>query len=100
MTFIKTGRNRIQRLPGRGHYDRETIYRILDEALVCHVGFAIVEQPYGIPINFARMEDDLVLHGARASRLLKHIEAGTPVRDELLTHDIPIPQYVTHYARR
>jgi nitroimidazol reductase NimA-like FMN-containing flavoprotein (pyridoxamine 5'-phosphate oxidase superfamily) len=64
------------------------------------VGFAIAEQPYVIPIDFARVKDDLILHGARASRLLKHIEAGTPVRDELLIQDIPIPQYVTHYARR
>lgn len=65
--------------PERGHYDRETIYHILDEALICHVGFAEKGQPYVIPINFARVEDTIVLHGAKASRLLKHIEAGHPV---------------------
>ena len=37
--FAKTEKNNIKRLPKRGHYDRETIYRILDEALICHVGF-------------------------------------------------------------
>jgi uncharacterized protein len=72
-------RIRIQRLPQRGHYDHGTIYRILDEALICHVGFAEQGQPYVIPINFARVEDTIVMHGARASRLLKHIEAGHPV---------------------
>ncbi len=77
--FHATGRNRIKRLPKRGHYDRETIYRILDEALICHVGFAIEGQPYVIPVNFARMEDRIVLHGAKSSRLLKHIEADQPV---------------------
>jgi nitroimidazol reductase NimA-like FMN-containing flavoprotein (pyridoxamine 5'-phosphate oxidase superfamily) len=77
--FTKTDRNRINRLPKRGHYDRETIYHILDEALICHVGFAEKGQPYVIPINFARVEDTIVLHGANASRLLKHIEAGHPV---------------------
>ncbi len=77
--FPKTDQNRIKRPPERGHYDRETIYRILDEALICHVGFAEKGQPYVIPINFARVEDTIVLHGAKASRLLKHIEAGHPV---------------------
>lgn len=76
---IVTGRSRIKRLPKRGHYDRETIYRILDEALICHVGFAIEGQPYVIPTNFARIQDRIVLHGAKASRLLKHVEAGYPV---------------------
>lgn len=77
--FKKTQRNNIKRLPKRGHYDRETIYSILDEALICHVGFAVDGQPYVIPINFARVGDTLILHGAKASRLLKHIEAGHPV---------------------
>ncbi len=77
--FPKTDQNRINRLPRRGYYDRETIYRILDEALICHVGFVENQQPYVIPINFARMGDAIVLHGAKASRLLKHISAGHPV---------------------
>ncbi|MGZ9221217.1 MAG: pyridoxamine 5'-phosphate oxidase family protein, partial [Anaerolineales bacterium] len=77
--FPKTDQNRIKRLPERGHYDRETIYRILDEALICHAGFVENGQPYVIPINFARVGDTILLHGAKASRLLKHIEAGHPV---------------------
>jgi len=77
--FTKTDQNRIKRVPERGHYDRETIYRILDEALICHVGFVENGQPYVIPIKFARVEDSIVLHGAKASRLLKHVEAGHPV---------------------
>jgi uncharacterized protein len=74
--FKKTRKTRVNRLPKRGHYDRETIYRILDEALICHVGFVHEGQPFVIPINFARVDDTIVLHGAKASRLLKHIEAG------------------------
>lgn len=77
--FTKTEKNRIKRLPKRGNYDRETIYRILDEALICHVGFAEKGQPCVIPINFARVDDSIVLHGAKASRLLKHIETSHPV---------------------
>jgi nitroimidazol reductase NimA-like FMN-containing flavoprotein (pyridoxamine 5'-phosphate oxidase superfamily) len=71
-----TDRSRIKRKPDRGLYDRETIYQILDEALICHVGFVEDKQPYVIPINFARVGDTILLHGAIASRLLKHIGAG------------------------
>ena len=85
--FIRTDRNRIKRLPKRGHYDRETIHRILDEALICHVAFVEKGQPYVIPINFARMGDRIVLHGAKASRLLKHIEAGDPICVEVTIVD-------------
>jgi nitroimidazol reductase NimA-like FMN-containing flavoprotein (pyridoxamine 5'-phosphate oxidase superfamily) len=85
--FPKTEQNRIKRLSKRGHYDRETIYQILDEALICHVGFAVDNQPYVIPINFARVGDTIVLHGAKASRLLKHIEAGNPICVEVTLVD-------------
>lgn len=85
--FTRTDRNRIKRLPKRGHYDRETIHRILDEALICHVAFVEKRQPYVIPINFARVEDRIVLHGAKASRLLKHIEAGHPICVEVTIVD-------------
>lgn len=85
--FARTNRNRIKRLPKRGHYDRETIHRILDEALICHVGFVERGQPYVIPTNFARVEDNIVLHGAKASRLLKHIEAGHPICVEVTIID-------------
>lgn len=85
--FPKTEKNRIKRLPKRGHYDRETIYQILDEALICHVGFVENKQPFVIPINFARMGDEIILHGAIASRLLKHIEAGKSVCVEVTIVD-------------
>jgi len=85
--FSKTDQNRIKRKPKRGFYDRETIYQILDEALICHVGFVENKQPYVIPVNFARVEDTIVLHGAKASRLLKHIGAGHSVCVEVTLVD-------------
>lgn len=97
--FAKTSKNRIKRLPKRGHYDRETIYRILDEALICHVGFVENGQPYVIPINFARVEDTIVLHGAKASRLLKHIAAGNPVCVEATIVDgLVLARSVFHHS--
>src|SRR5574342_333840 len=97
--FAKTEKNRINRLPKRGHYDRETIYRILDEALICHVGFVAAGQPYVIPINFARVGDRIVLHGAKASRLLKHIGAGNPVCVEATIVDgLVLARSVFHHS--
>ena len=85
--FPKTNRNRIKRAPKRGLYDRKTIHQILDEALICHVGFVEAEQPYVIPINFARVEDMILMHGANSSRLIKHIQAGYPVCVEVTLVD-------------
>ncbi len=77
--FDKTDLNRVRRLPARGQYDRATIDAIVDEALICHVAFAVDGQPFVIPTIHARMGDEIVLHGAPASRLLKHIVAGNPI---------------------
>lgn len=97
--FAKTEKNNIRRLPKRGYYDRATIYRILDEALICHVGFVSAGQPYVIPINFARVGDSIVLHGAKASRLLKHIEAGNPVCVEVTIVDgLVLARSVFHHS--
>ena len=79
MEFEQTPRNRVRRIPERGQYDQSTIYAIIDEALICHVAFAVDGQPFVIPTIHARMGDELILHGAKASRLMKHIQAGNPV---------------------
>jgi uncharacterized protein len=97
--FTRTEKNRIKRLPKRGYYDRETIYNILDEALICHVGFVDHGQPYVIPINFARVHDTIILHGAKASRLLKHIGEGNPVCIEVTVVDgLVLARSVFHHS--
>jgi nitroimidazol reductase NimA-like FMN-containing flavoprotein (pyridoxamine 5'-phosphate oxidase superfamily) len=97
--FTRTDRNRIKRLPKRGLYDRQTIHRILDEALICHVGFVEKGQPYVIPTNFARVEDRIILHGAKASRLLKHVEAGHPICVEATIVDgLVLARSVFHHS--
>ncbi len=75
----KTERTRVQRLPDRGKYDRETIYPILDEAFICHVGFVVDGQPYVIPTGFARIGDELYIHGSSASRMLRNVSKGVEV---------------------
>lgn len=77
--FQPTERTQVKRLPKRGHYDRETVYGILDTGFVCHVGFNAEGQPYVIPTNYGRAGDILYLHGSAASRMLKTLSAGVPV---------------------
>ena len=60
---MKTKRTTVKRIPKRGAYDRETINAILDEAFICHVGFVVDGQPYVIPMGYARVGEDLYIHG-------------------------------------
>ncbi len=78
-TSTQTERTRVKRLPKRGAYDRETIYAILDEAFICHVGFVVEGQPYVIPTGYARVGDDLYIHGSAASRMLRNLSEGVDV---------------------
>ena len=76
MTFPQTDRTKLKRLPKRGHFDRETVYGILDEGFICHIGFAPGGQPVVIPTGYARVDDNLYIHGSQASRMLKTLSGG------------------------
>lgn len=77
--YKKTEVNRVRREPERGQYDKETIYGIVDDALICHVGFVQEGRPFVIPTLHARQGDEILLHGATTSRLIRHVEAGHEV---------------------
>src|ERR1700721_1517870 len=77
--FQPTQRTQVKRLPDRGAYDSETVFKILDEGLICHVGFSVDGQPYVIPTGFARVEDTLYVHGSAASRMLRTLAEGVQV---------------------
>jgi len=77
--FLPTERTRVVREPQRGIYDRETIYKILDEGMVCHVGFSLENQPYVIPTLYARVGEAIYFHGSAASRMLRNVSAGVRV---------------------
>src|ERR1700719_3292309 len=68
-SFSPTERTRVVREPHRGAYDRETIYTILDEGFVCHVGFSTAGQPFVIPTLYARVGDAIYFHGSAARRM-------------------------------
>jgi nitroimidazol reductase NimA-like FMN-containing flavoprotein (pyridoxamine 5'-phosphate oxidase superfamily) len=74
--FVPSARSKVKRLPNRGHYDRATVYAILDAGLICHVGYAIGGQPYVTPTAYWREGDAVYWHGSSASRMLRTLETG------------------------
>jgi len=79
MDFPQTERTTLKRLPKRGVYDRRLVYGILDEGFICHVGFAVEEQPFVIPTGYARVGEQLFIHGSQVSRMLRTLSSGIDV---------------------
>jgi nitroimidazol reductase NimA-like FMN-containing flavoprotein (pyridoxamine 5'-phosphate oxidase superfamily) len=73
---MPTERTRVVREAHRAVYDREAVYRILDEGFLCHVGFAVDGQPYVIPTSYGRKDGSLYIHGSAASRMLRQLKDG------------------------
>jgi nitroimidazol reductase NimA-like FMN-containing flavoprotein (pyridoxamine 5'-phosphate oxidase superfamily) len=78
-TQLPTPRTRVVREPHRGVYDRKEVYKILDEAILCHVGFSVDGQPFVIPTSYGRKDANLYIHGSAASRMLKQMKDRMPV---------------------
>ncbi len=80
MTEIKpTKRTKVVREPKRARYDLKTIHAIIDEALICHVGFVAGGTPFVIPVNHWRIGESLYIHGSTASRMVRALGAGGEV---------------------
>ncbi len=75
----KTNRTKVNRTPKRAVYDKETIYKILDETFICQIAFKIDEQVFIIPTAYGRKDDKLFIHGSTKSRMLNSIKAGEDI---------------------
>ncbi len=64
-----TPRTKVRRFPPRGHYDKRTIWGILDKAVIAHVGFSKDETPAMLPMVFFRKGDHVYFHGAHKNRM-------------------------------
>ncbi|MGI9068717.1 MAG: pyridoxamine 5'-phosphate oxidase family protein [Pyrinomonadaceae bacterium] len=76
MSFPQTERTTLKRLPKRGVYDRDIVYGILDKGIICHVGFTVDGRPFVIPTGYARVDDQLYIHGSQVSRMLRTLAEG------------------------
>jgi len=75
----QTEKSKLKRVPNRGNFDLETIYSILDEGFICHVGFTANGQTFVIPTSYGRIGDKLFLHGASVSRMMKNLAEGIDI---------------------
>ncbi len=76
--YTKTKLNKV-RVSKRAAYERTTVHQILDDGLVAHVGFVDKDWPMVIPMIYARIDETLYLHGAKAARFAKAMGKGIPV---------------------
>ena len=74
-----TDRTALRRKKERGSYDRDLVNAILDEGLLCHVGFSVDGSTFVMPMAYARIGDTLYLHGATGNRMLRSIAEGAPI---------------------
>jgi nitroimidazol reductase NimA-like FMN-containing flavoprotein (pyridoxamine 5'-phosphate oxidase superfamily) len=74
-----TSRTTVRRKRERGTAERAVVNAVLDEALVCHVGFVAEHGPVVLPMTFVRVDDNLYLHGAAGNDMLRNLADGVDV---------------------
>lgn len=71
-----SARARIRRAPLRADYDRATIDAILDAGLVGYLAFVVDDSPALVPMVYARVGEEVILHGSTASRAMRALGNG------------------------
>lgn len=66
--------NKVRQLQEKAAYDKTTVHRILDAALVAHVAFVHDGAPVIVPMIYGREGETLYLHGARKARVIRLLE--------------------------
>jgi len=74
--YTPTPKTQVRRRPARGAYDRETVHRIIDEALVAHIGFVVDGEPRVLPTAIVRIGEDVYVHGSAGNYMLTSLAAG------------------------
>ena len=77
-SYPTSARNQVKRRHDRGFYDLDTVHRILDSSMLCHVSYVIDGQPYCTPTLYWREQSRLYWHGSSASRMLRNLGTGEP----------------------
>jgi uncharacterized protein len=83
--YRPTSRTTPTRYRERTRYDGPTVHAILDEALICHLGYLGAGGPVVLPTTHARLGETLYLHGSTgggpmlAARAAEASGSGLPV---------------------
>ncbi len=94
----QTTRSSLRRKKERGSYDRALAEAILDEGLVCHVGFVVDGSPFVMPMTYARVGETLYLHGATGNRMLRHISGAELCVTVTLLDAIVLARSALHHS--
>lgn len=68
----------VQRKDQREVFDRDAVNKLFDSEYVAHVGFIDQDnnQPFVIPMGYARDNDRILIHGSTGSRMMMQIAQG------------------------
>jgi len=92
-------RTKVRRLAERATYDRDCVYSILDEGLVCHLGTCSKGEPVVVPTLYVRVGDAVYLHGAPASATLGHaVGAGVVCLTVTLLDGLVMARSAFHHS--
>ncbi len=67
---LMSDRARLRRAHSKGSYDRDTLYALLDEVPLCHVGYIDNGSPFVTPTLQWREENRVYWHGSSKSRAI------------------------------
>jgi nitroimidazol reductase NimA-like FMN-containing flavoprotein (pyridoxamine 5'-phosphate oxidase superfamily) len=93
-----SARTTVRRKADRGRYDRDTIHAILDEGLVGHVGFTSDFGVAVLPMVYARVDDDLYLHGAVGNHMLRALEEADVCVTVTLVDGLVLSRSAFHHS--
>lgn len=69
--FEVSGQTAVENFPEKENCDKNLVYQILDEGSICHVGFTIDDQPYVVPVPYARIGENLIIHGSKSNLMMR-----------------------------
>jgi uncharacterized protein len=74
-----TPRSTVRRLKDRARSDRQDLYDVLDQGLICHLGLVLDGAPVVLPTAYGRDGDTVYLHGSTGARSLRHAMTEAPI---------------------
>ncbi|MDA8026578.1 MAG: pyridoxamine 5'-phosphate oxidase family protein [Actinomycetota bacterium] len=90
---------RLRRNRETGVYDQERIYEFLDSGAIGTLGVIIDDKPVMIPTIYARVEDKIVIHGSKASAILRAaIENGYASLTTFVLDRIILPDSIFYHS--
>ncbi len=78
---------KVRRHPERGSYDRELLFNILENGLVCQVAFQVEGQPFVIPMSYYNDQEYIYIHGSQVARITDTLRTGMQIAISILELD-------------